>query len=130
MKKKVLGLIVGFLFIGINGFAADGDLIVNGNLGIGTTNPGAKLDVQGGSVKVGGIFITHVTRTNPTCPAGKGTIIARKFDAKTCYDSPWGCGTCTTTAGWSTSPPTCQYTVLREVGARGWLRALQIHGRK
>ena len=39
-QKKILGLMLGFLLIGVNLFAADGDLIVNGNVGIGTTNPG------------------------------------------------------------------------------------------
>jgi hypothetical protein len=48
MKKKMLGLVIGFLLIGINLFAADGDLIVNGNVGIGTTNPAGKLDISGG----------------------------------------------------------------------------------
>lgn len=50
MKRKslgLLGLIVGFLSIGINGFAADGDLIVNGNVGIGTSNPNYSLHVAG-----------------------------------------------------------------------------------
>ena len=47
MKKKILGVVMGFLLIGINLFAADGDLIVNGNVGIGTTTPGVKLDVNG-----------------------------------------------------------------------------------
>jgi hypothetical protein len=36
MKKKVLVLIVGLVAIGFNGFAADGDLIVSGKLGVGT----------------------------------------------------------------------------------------------
>lgn len=47
MKKRILLLVVGCLFIGINLFAADGDLIVNGNVGIGTTTPTQKLDVSG-----------------------------------------------------------------------------------
>lgn len=46
-KKKILGLVIGFLLIGVNVFAADGDLIVNGNIGIGTTSPGARLDING-----------------------------------------------------------------------------------
>jgi hypothetical protein len=43
MKKKILGFIIGLLFIGVDGFAADGDLIVNGNIGIGTPNPSVPL---------------------------------------------------------------------------------------
>jgi len=36
MKTKIFGLMMGFLLIGFNGFAADGDLIVNGQLSVGT----------------------------------------------------------------------------------------------
>lgn len=50
MKKTVLALLlVGFLLIGVNVFAA-GDLIVNGKLGIGTDTPNTKLDVRGSAV--------------------------------------------------------------------------------
>jgi hypothetical protein len=112
MKKRILVLVVGFLFIGIDGFAADEDLIVNGNatvngnVGIGTTTPGAKLDVQGGSVKLGGIFITHVIGTNPTCPSG--TYLMRKWNAKTCDDSS-NLNGCKIPAGWNPSVPACSY---------------------
>ena len=60
MKKKYLGLvglIAGFLLIGFSVFAADGDLVVNGNVGIGTANPAYKLDIfasSGGLLRVGG----------------------------------------------------------------------------
>jgi len=49
MKKgKIISLIMGLslILIGTTLFAADGDLIVNGNVGIGTTSPQAKLDVN------------------------------------------------------------------------------------
>jgi hypothetical protein len=48
MKKNILGLVMGFLMIGMNGYAADGDLIVNGSVGIGMTTetePDRRLEV-------------------------------------------------------------------------------------
>lgn len=47
MKNLILGLMAGLLLIGANAFAADGDLIVNGKIGIGTTDPQDRLDVYG-----------------------------------------------------------------------------------
>ena len=49
MRTKMLGLVIGLLLIGMNGFAADGDLIVNGKVGIGTTSPSLPLDARGSS---------------------------------------------------------------------------------
>lgn len=69
MKKSILGLILGFLLIGTNGFAADGDLIVNGKIGVGTTSPAEKLDVNG-NVKATGFIgpgiIKQVLTVSPT----------------------------------------------------------------
>jgi hypothetical protein len=69
MKKRVLCLIAGFLLIGINVFAADGDLIVNGNVGIGTSTPSEKLEVNG-NVKASGFVgpgaIRQIQTINPT----------------------------------------------------------------
>ena len=45
MKAVLLVLMLGVLFIGVNLYAADGDLIVNGKIGIGTSNPAAKFEV-------------------------------------------------------------------------------------
>jgi len=87
MKKRILVLMVGFLLIGINGFAADGDVVINGTL------------------TVQGIKITHVTGTNPTCPSGTGAI-AKKFAATACYGQ---CSICTLNAGWAPADWSCLY---------------------
>jgi hypothetical protein len=102
MRKRILVLIVGFLFIGINGFAADGDLIVNGNA---TVN---------GTLTVQGIKITHVTGTNPTCPSGTGGFLMRKWAARSC--NYMGVGSCTIPAGWGVNP-TCTGVIYTEYGA-------------
>ena len=46
MKKKIAWLVAGLFLFGGTLYAASGDLIVNGNLGIGTASPGAKLDIK------------------------------------------------------------------------------------
>ena len=51
MLKKVLILVTGFLFFGASLYAA-GDLIVDGNLGIGTTNPEQMFHLVGGRLIV------------------------------------------------------------------------------
>ena len=60
MGKRVLVLLVCFLLIGANVFAGNGDLIVNGNVGIGTTNPGAKLEIAGSGNQVGAYVTNNV----------------------------------------------------------------------
>lgn len=57
MKTALLVLTVGISLFGVNLFAADGDFIVNGNLGLGTTNPGSsRLYVNGTSTFTGTIY--------------------------------------------------------------------------
>lgn len=49
MLRIILCIIV-LLLMGSFSLTADGDMAVNGNVGIGASNPGDKLDVPGGSV--------------------------------------------------------------------------------
>jgi len=62
MKYTITALIV-FLLLGNMVYAADGDLIVNGNLGVGTVDPIAPLDVTtaGGAKKI----IKEITTGQP-----------------------------------------------------------------
>jgi len=115
MKKRILVLMVGFLFIGVNGFAADGDLIVNGNatvngnVGIGTASPTAKLEVIGefaiqpGSVRLVATYWNFNEDTygaweagspsNETCGVGnlyQYVYTCAPSDSKTCVDTAFG----------------------------------------
>jgi hypothetical protein len=47
MKKIIMAFVVLLLLAGASAFAADGDLVVNGKLGVGTTTPASKLTVVG-----------------------------------------------------------------------------------
>lgn len=65
MKKKTLILMLGFLLIGINLYAADGDLIVEGNVGIGTTAPNTKVDIAGDiALRAGAFTAVNVNNNN------------------------------------------------------------------
>lgn len=47
MKKVLWAITLGVLLIGLNGYAADGDLIVNGKLGLRTTTPTGVFEIMG-----------------------------------------------------------------------------------
>ena len=78
MKSKILGLMVGFLLIGFNLFAADGDLIVNGNVGIGTTSPNTKMQVTTSS---GSINAARFTTNDYSTSGNTGTDFGIQFGA-------------------------------------------------
>lgn len=82
MKKKILGFIVGFLLIGVNLHAADGDLIVNNKLGVGNTSPTYQLDVTGdvrftgdmrftGTLQGGSVPWARLTTFPSACASGQ-----------------------------------------------------------
>jgi hypothetical protein len=54
MNKKALAILVIGMFVASSLYAADGDLIVNGKVGVGTSSPSQKLEVTGGDVLVKG----------------------------------------------------------------------------
>lgn len=57
MKKSILILIVGILFIAANLYAADGNLIVDDKVGIGTYNPEYPLHIEAKDSVTSGVFI-------------------------------------------------------------------------
>lgn len=46
MKRRILAVTLTLLCVAVNAFGADGDLIVNGKLGVGTSSPGYLLTVS------------------------------------------------------------------------------------
>jgi hypothetical protein len=66
MKKITLTLTLIFLFIGINVLAGEGDFIVNGKLGLGTTNPTGIFEVAGQvSVSATNAIPAMISNTSP-----------------------------------------------------------------
>jgi hypothetical protein len=61
-----------FLFTGVL-YAANGDLIVNGNLGVGTSAPGAKADING-NLKVNGTVTNNGETINGNAVITSATI--------------------------------------------------------
>lgn len=96
MKTKMIGMVVGLLLsVGGNLYAANGDLIVNGALGIGTNSPQGKLDVRSNSGEY--TFITDVWwqgQLSPRCACDThissrdcpATISTTDALGTTCYD--------------------------------------------
>mgnify|MGYP001591730221 CR=1 FL=1 len=73
MKKKILVLILGLLLIAVNLYAA-GDLVVEGNVGIGTTSPNTQVDIAGGIALRSGAF-TAVNGSNNNINIGGTSFI-------------------------------------------------------
>jgi hypothetical protein len=118
---KLIILAVGLLLVGTNLYAADGDLIVNGNVGVGTLTPQAKVDVVGGiKVSSPSFYVT-----TGSCPPGDSAVAYRTAPLTcsityACGDGETCTGTCTTGNhdwGTGTTAETCQYTCSSAFGA-------------
>jgi hypothetical protein len=77
MWQKIIVLVMGFLLIAMNAFAANGDLIVDGNLGVGTTTPGAKVEVSG-NIKLSGTSPAY-TITNVNNPVNSSDVATKAY---------------------------------------------------
>ena len=73
MKKIPLTLTFILLLIGVNVSAGDGDFIVNGRLGIGTTNPAGLLEISGLITLNDPGTDSIPTMTSNTSPSGKAS---------------------------------------------------------
>jgi hypothetical protein len=71
MKKGLWTITLVLVFIGSNGWADDGDLIVNGKLGLGTENPTGVFEIAG-QVSVSSTDAIP-TMTSPVTPSGAAT---------------------------------------------------------
>lgn len=71
MKKGLWTITLVLVFMGSNGWAGDGDLIVNGRLGLGTENPTGVFEIAG-QVSVGSSDAIP-TMTSNTTPSGRAS---------------------------------------------------------
>jgi hypothetical protein len=94
MKGRVLVFIMFFLLIEVNLYAANGDLIVSNNLGVGTT-PTYKLDVSGdvrftGTLQGGSVPWARLTTFPTACTTGQ--YVSGIGSTLTCSTPPGGGG--------------------------------------
>ena len=71
MKRGLWTITLVLVFIGSNGWAGDGDLIVNGKLGLGTENPTGVFEIAG-QVSVSSSDAIP-TMTSNTTPSGRAS---------------------------------------------------------
>ena len=64
MKGRILAIAFGLMCVAVNAFGGDGDWIVNGKLGVGTTTPTSKLHISGSVGAGGGLNLLRLDNTN------------------------------------------------------------------
>jgi hypothetical protein len=81
MKKGLWTITLGLLLIGINGYAGDGDLIVNGKLGLRSTTPAGIFEVFGMVSSGSGSAIPTLTSNTSNGTASADSAYSTDYEA-------------------------------------------------
>jgi hypothetical protein len=82
MKTRLWAIALGLLLSAVTAYAGDGDLIVNGKLGLGTTTPTGIFEIAGQvSVSLTNAIPTMTSNTSPSGRASADSIINPDYDA-------------------------------------------------
>jgi hypothetical protein len=110
MKKKLWGITLGMLFFSLNVYAGDGDLLVNGKVGLRTTNPTGIFEIAGqASVGSSNAIPTMTSNTTPSGIVSADSIWNSAYDSWKAMDGTNATHYCWYSASNNTYPHWLQY---------------------
>ena len=110
MKRIILLLTLVFLLIGIRVFAGEGDFIVNGKLGLGTTNPAGIFEIAGlVNISASNAIPTMTSNTTPSGVASADSSYNSNYSAWKAMDRSNSGYLCWLTGTGGTFPHWLQY---------------------